>query len=611
MELFEDTQYHTFMLPDPESLPGLETQFERIRQVDLLQFWTTVRNHFTMPVKILEGNGTELPTEDFIPGKKPATPRKADLVRVFALLHCCPDNIRLLISLLPPIYGDVIKVILRQGCISYSELKRLKINGFLVKNSYYSWDRWPRGPLASLLILKESAKEDEENEDYHYERDGYLFLPKFLVPLYAEVLTPDMVDVDLLHWKAPGQGLTTISAENQFVSSFPLVQGIFRQSGIKLSGMKISAALAGSIQSRTAVPEIIPAELRKLTRISIGQYCLPPLVLSLERDFGLSVEEHVKNAVHYLKDAYAAYLYPALLPHIKGFRSNVLQGEVRQDWLAVLGGAFKSFPDEWISLDDLCDFIHGRSFEPWAVGYTIGPDLFTKMYPVNTITGQGILPNNQAYEIDREMLGAISIALYGMGAAELAIETSEEIPDTPAGTVRMVRLTPLGKYALDLEKEYHVEAVESQSFFSLDEKRLIIQSVSGNNPYESLLMDTAVPIGGGKFVMSAESFLKNCSSKKDVEEKVKFFEDYVANDPPQVWKDFFQTIRQRCKPLLPIKGSYSLLQLDAANKPLVDLILSDPEIRPLIIMAEDYRILVQKDQYDKLCKLLKKHGYLL
>ena len=610
MELFKNTQFHTFLLPEPKALPDLSKMFDVFRQSDLMEFWSTVRNHLKYPIRIQGPNGI-LSNEGLIPPEKNANVHKSDLMRFCALVHCCPENVRLVVGLLPGHVGEVLKTILREGCISYSELERRGVHDMLCKCGPYSWERWYEGPMASLLVHRESTKEGQENDEYRYERDAYLYIPASLVHVYAQALEPEMTDLTLVHKEVPEQDLTTFSAETQFIASFPLVQGVYRQSGVKLSGMRISSALAAGIQSRMSIPEILPSGLRKLMKIGIGQYFLPPLVLSLEDDFGQPVQDHVKTAVGFLKDAYAAYLYPALLPHIKGFRSNVLQGEVRQEWMAVLGGAFKSFPGQWISLEALCNFIHSRSFEPWAVGYTIRPDLFTKMYPINTVTGQDILPNNQGKEIDLELLRSLSVALYGMGAAELAVDGKEDIPDTPAGNIRMVRLTALGKYAFEFEKEYHADTPESQSFFSLDEKRLIIQSVSGNNPYESLLTDTAVPIGGGKFVMSAESFLKNCSTIQDVDEKVKFFEDYVANDPPQVWKDFFQTIRQHCKPLLPIKGSFILLQLDPKNRPLVDLILGDPDIRPLVNMVEGYRLLIPKADYEKLCKLLKKHGYLL
>ena len=610
MELFKDTKYHVFKVPDLEAFDRLELQFDRFRNQDLSEFWTLVKNHLKYPCRI-QGPDGPIPTEEYFPTGKPYQVRKNNLVRVCTLLHCCPENIRLVVSLLPDKYGQVLRIILADGCISHTRLQALGITDMLAKRGPYSWERWFRGPLASLMVVRESAMAGEENDSYHYERDGYLFLPEMLVQPYAEALLPEIIDTGLLHRKDPEEGLVTASAEKEFIASFPLIQGIFRQSGIKLSGMKVSAALSGSILGKTSIPEIIPSAFRKLMKINAGQYFLPPIALSLEQNFGQSVEGHVGNAVSILRQSYAAFLYPALLPHVKGFRNNVLQGAVRQEWVAVLGGAFKSFPDEWISLSQLCDFLHGRAFLPWAVGYTIDADLFRNMYPVNTVTGTAILPDNQGKEVDLEILRALSLALYGMGAAELAVDVSDDYPDTPCGNIRMVRLTALGKYAFGFIQEYHVETIESRTCFSLDEKRLIIQSVSGNNPYESLLMDTATPIGGGKFVMSAESFLRNCSTQKDVEEKVKFFEDYVANDPPQVWKDFFQTLRQRCNPLLPVKGSYRLLQLDPANKALVNLMLGHPDIRPLVIMAEDYRILVKKDDYEKLCKLLKKHGYLL
>ena len=243
MELFQDTQYHVFQVPDREALEQLTVRFDRFRNQELSEFWTLVKNHLKYPCRI-QGPDGPIPTEEYFPTGKPYQVRKNNLVRVCALLHCCPENLRLLVSLLPETYGQVIRIILTDGCISHIGLQALGIKDMLVKQGYYSWDRWQRAPLASLLVVEESRKAGLEEFEYRYEREGYLFLPVFLVEPYALALAPEMTQIALLHRESPEQGLVTVTAEKEFIASFPLIQGIYRQSGIKVSGLKISAALS-------------------------------------------------------------------------------------------------------------------------------------------------------------------------------------------------------------------------------------------------------------------------------------------------------------------------------------------------------------------------------
>ena len=113
------------------------------------------------------------------------------------------------------------------------------------------------------------------------------------------------------------------------------------------------------------------------------------------------------------------------------------------------------------------------------------------------------------------------------------------------------------------------------------------------------------------YKVTPESFLKDCNSKKDIENKIALFKDYICDAPPTNWKSFFKQMLERCNPMLKPKKKYLLLQLPAENKELQRIVLSDPKIRKYILKAEDYHILVEQDNYKKFCDILLKYGYLL
>lgn len=96
-----------------------------------------------------------------------------------------------------------------------------------------------------------------------------------------------------------------------------------------------------------------------------------------------------------------------------------------------------------------------------------------------------------------------------------------------------------------------------------------------------------------------------------MESKIKFFNDFICPNPPSIWQDFFQTLKQRCKPLKNSNSTYILQEFDPENKDLARLLASDPDIRKLIILAEGYRILVCESDFNKFATLMKERGYLV
>lgn len=212
---------------------------------------------------------------------------------------------------------------------------------------------------------------------------------------------------------------------------------------------------------------------------------------------------------------------------------------------------------------------------------------------------------------DRSILGSLCTALYGLGMAEVALAPLQEYCYDPYMHVSAVRLTALGRYAFGLSESYEAPAVKDADLFELDDQRLVIRSLSPGNPYESLLTDTSASIGNGRSLMTPESFLKNCKTKRDVADKVDFFHQYICAEPPGVWTDFFRIIEQRCDPLKAPNESYSVYMVDAADTYLISLLTTDTVLKGIVIRAEGYRILIPSSKRSTFVSRLKSFGYLL
>ena len=96
-----------------------------------------------------------------------------------------------------------------------------------------------------------------------------------------------------------------------------------------------------------------------------------------------------------------------------------------------------------------------------------------------------------------------------------------------------------------------------------------------------------------------------------MEGKIKIFRQFISNELPPLWEQFFETLLRHCNPLKEDKTAYKRYTLDPNNRELVQLITTDPALRQIVIRAEGYRILVKNDDLKKIETQLKKHGYLL
>lgn len=548
-------------------------------------------------------NGAEEDSSKYMPVKKAYAYRKRDAALLCALIHDNPDNLRQVLSRLPSWYSEAITLMVLNGYASETDLRSVGAESMLSRKDHYSWERFSPGKYSSLFGACSCMKDEPIPQASYWETEGYLFIPNYLQLMYARVLLPGFCQISACLNDEPG--FIAVKSEESYLRTFPVIQGLQRQLSVPVTAkLKLSCASAKKLQA--SIPELVPESVRRVFKVCTGQYFLPGLLWALQKK-NLTAVEAAKRSYDRMLKAYPDQLYPAFLPHIKGFRANQFRYVPDVPWMKTLCQFLGRYPDKWISLPALTDYLHITG----SAGYTLRASLLRDLRLENQLTGEIIRPNTQGSEIDHEILRAMAVVLFGTGMADVSVDTSEDFPDSPLGRVMQVRLTALGRYVLGIDKKYEAPSSQSETAFSLDADRLIIHSLGDDNPYESLLLDTAEPIGHGKFRTTPESFLRNCKNANDVTEKLKFFEDYIDGNPPEVWKEFFAEIRRRCKPLDTVSENYRLLQLKPQDKELVDLLTTDPSIRRLVILAEGYRFLVKAGDFPTLVSLLKQHSYLL
>ena len=212
-----------------------------------------------------------------------------------------------------------------------------------------------------------------------------------------------------------------------------------------------------------------------------------------------------------------------------------------------------------------------------------------------------------------QSIKSVLLAMASWGIIEIAYD-----PTTTANglsyltdALHYVRLTNLGKYVLGEAKSYQLPAtmVNTCKDFELNADRLLIKVLNPNSKGNFALGKIATPITSQLYRTDFSVFLKECNTKDDIVKNINLFKKYIANEPPQIWADFFNAMLERTNALKKVKTSYITRSIDAKDKELQDIIMHDPNIKQYILRAEGYVVLIEQAHLNNVNNILKTYGY--
>lgn len=212
-----------------------------------------------------------------------------------------------------------------------------------------------------------------------------------------------------------------------------------------------------------------------------------------------------------------------------------------------------------------------------------------------------------------QSIKSVLLAMASWGIIEIAYDptTTGNGPSYLTDALRYVRLTNLGKYVLGEAKSYQLPAtmVNTRKDFELNTDRLLIKVLNPNSKGSFALEKIAAPITSQLYRTNFSVFLKECNTKDDIVKNIDLFKKYIANEPPQIWEDFFNAMLERTNALKKVRTSYITRSIDAKDKELQDIILHDPNIKQYILRAEGYVVLIEQAHLNDVNNILKTYGY--
>lgn len=542
---------------------------------------------------------------------------KKDWINLYATLNHV-NNFHHFFHLMPKKEQELLYEVLCNHYVTEEKAQKILGKKKVVVESYYYWDDEVE-PIGSLKQWYSALS--AKSREVRYDKGNYLTLKEDkMYTMFLPAFFGAMMDVPVRKQltEEEKKGLTLYSGENTIFMKLPIISSLYDSKQIIFGRSKVASAAVKKAAKMLNMKEFFPNGDKDTSMLAasylINNYSLYYCSNRRSKKNRPEPQDELKDILrsNIIEDE---TLIPLLLPDITGLRKNLFEYCNCYDLLEHIQDVLVKYREqEWIEINQFCFLVRvnsdeaEESYQPFAISDLNRVDLF------NQYNKKDIYIDNFYYEFTLPLIKSFLFMMAAMGMVEIAY--SEVSPDTKDAAscfdgLKYVRLTNLGKYALCLTDKYVRTKEQDITYFELDSENLIVKSLVDANPYESVLGSLAEHISKKMYKVTAESFLKDCDCKKDIENRIALFKDYVCDKPSANWSAFFKQMIERCSPMIKPQKQYKLLQLPADNKELQRIVLSDPNIRKYILKAEDYHILVEQDNYKKFCDTLKKYGYLL
>lgn len=417
-----------------------------------------------------------------------------------------------------------------------------------------------------------------------------------------------------------------IHADNQAIfRQLPIILSFIAQGNLKYNknGTKI---LTGSLKKMALVckiNEFYATEVKEL------QYLKTKLVGEFFNCIPAWKPEDLKDLPGFIKEMILQYFsFAALKTHrsrdflghisrqMRDYDSNGQEKKMREDFKTFL----KQLPKgKWVSIYQLVwqAYYHGMNFNPFEEYYE-----FKNLYiPVGSgslysYQNKQLLSRSSVFDvITLPYVQTMMFLMNALGVVDLGVSVPENNICRKQGKpwltvfdgLKYVRLTEFGTYVLGGEKTFSIEAPVSTAKIEIDEYKTMI-SLFGDDPIKKMALEAVGQgINRSSYMVTYQSFLRECHTAKDVKNKIKFFRENIVEKPPPIWEGFFKEVLARMEPLEPVQAM-EVFRVKP-DKALLILLTTDPVLKKMVIRAENYHVMVPKTDVSKLKKRLAFLGF--
>ena len=528
-----------------------------------------------------------------------------------AMMLCEKRNMQAFFSLLPEKQTKALRDLLLYHYIPMADLET-KYDIPLINNSSNNSYGWRNKAKLDLPFVEYLFSGYDNKWNYTYK----IRIQEGFREFIYEPLLPGMSQLEI--YDELPKSINTHDYELSTLQIVPVVEALLEREILEFNGARFTTASIKKAAKQLGAEEFfsnntLPKEMTLIRNSFLLQAAgfVDKMTKKVKRHD--SAEEAIKHYVRKMMPL-TNQTYPMVMNYISGLRPNHYYNCYGTSLIERTISNLMDLPTgKWISVDSFIR--HSFDSKPYhnQLTFFYRSNSAAKINNKFARIEHEIDYFNQINELGKPYVKGLLFLLASWGILEAGCRDYSKDDVSPYDSLLNIRLTRLGEYVYDLSPTYEAPITNNEeALFELDPARLIIRSLTENNPYESLLTDTCTSIGNHRYKMNAETFLARCCRRKDVEDKIAFFKRYISGELSPLWEEFFDSLLKRCKPLTPLDLSkYHLYSISPDNKELVKLLSSDPILQELFIRAENYIILVPNANHTKFENRLKSLGYLI
>lgn len=310
-------------------------------------------------------------------------------------------------------------------------------------------------------------------------------------------------------------------------------------------------------------------------------------------------------------------------PFVKGAKSNFnINMFLKRGRYAVIDLIKSLIPGKWVTIGNIVQSLtlkeeteifntvyFGESFSV-KVDYELLPayhygDL--ELLDKRDLQNYLIIPLVKGIVMFLHSIGAVDIV-----ASESGIKTKQKAESsylTPYDLITAIKLTQLGLKLFGRPSTYQYKTNSNLEYEFLEDKTIIL--ISGNDPnIENFFSRIGIKIGKNDYFITPISFIKECSTHKDVMYNIGRLEGYLNCKNTKVWQDLINQVESRINPIYN-EQELIVVNLPLENTSFIDEVINNPSLNSLYYMVEGGKIAFEKENYNKFKKIMKKNGYLI
>jgi len=462
---------------------------------------------------------------------------------------------------------------------------------------------------------------------------GYKFnLPQAFIPQLKKVLPhPTLYDVVPVPEQSLDPQVYIVHKDEQFFEQLPAILAFISQANleftkngdkIKVNSLKKMATLCGMNEFY----EKNQGAVKYLKTSSIANFFISGSEWKAEelKDLPIFMKNRIKSYLEF--KGHKTIRCREFLNHVKyqrpEYESDKLEKKIRHSFKTLLTLLPRG---EWVSVENVVTALCYRDLptNPFLNGME-NSDIrmilsrenissFSHRYYYDRYTN--VSQTNTILTISLPLIKALLFLFGSLNMVSLAysepVNDHYQLRDKPYLSIydglAYIRLTDFGLFVLDKKRSFSAPIEKQTAKIIIDETRTLL-ALSGEDPVKRLALESVgKKITTYSYLVDYQSFLNNCSNRKDVENKINYFRTHISKNPPKIWEAFFQSLLARMEPLEIVKNMYILKVKQ--DKDLIALLTTDPVLKKHVIKAENYHLIVPRRQYPTVKKRLAQFGF--